>query len=83
MFNVPSVLPLRRHAFRRDHRSMGVIPARVLEPLDGELFELVFGDHLESNVNPRGLTLFVSGLWQLLIKMGSPPLSAGRPHQMK
>jgi hypothetical protein len=22
------------------------IPARVLKPLDGELFELVFGDHL-------------------------------------
>jgi hypothetical protein len=24
---------------------MDVIPARFLEPLDGELFELVFGDH--------------------------------------
>ena len=45
MFDVPSVLPLRRDAFRRDHRSMDVNPPRVLEPLDGELFELVFGDH--------------------------------------
>jgi hypothetical protein len=32
-----------------------VQPARVLEPLNCELFELVFGDHLESNVNPQGL----------------------------
>ncbi len=45
MFNVPSFLPLRRHAFRCDHRAMDVIPASLLEPLDGELFKLVFGDH--------------------------------------
>ena len=31
------------------------VPAEAV-PLDGELFELVFVDHLESNVNPRGLT---------------------------
>jgi hypothetical protein len=45
MFDVPSVLPLRRHAFRRDHRAMDAIPPRILKPLDGELFKLVFGDH--------------------------------------
>ncbi len=45
MFDVPSVLPLRRHPFRRDLRSVDVIPDRVLKPLDRELFELVFGDH--------------------------------------
>ncbi len=36
-----------------------VLPARVLEPLDRELFELVFGDHLESNVNTQGLTQLI------------------------
>ena len=44
-----------------------VLPARVLEPLDGELFELVFGNHLESNVNPRGLTPLTRGLTPLSI----------------
>ena len=34
---------------------VNVLPARILEPLDRELFELVFGDHLESNVTPQGL----------------------------
>jgi hypothetical protein len=29
-----------------------VHPARLLESLDGELFELVFGDHLKSDINP-------------------------------
>jgi hypothetical protein len=46
----PEILPLRRHTFRRDHRAMDVIPTRVLEPLDRELFELVSGDHALKNL---------------------------------
>jgi hypothetical protein len=36
---------LRRVAFRRQRSSGDVAPARVLEPLEGKLFEVVFGDH--------------------------------------
>jgi hypothetical protein len=32
------------HPFRRDPRSMDLIPPRVLQLLDGELFKLLFGD---------------------------------------
>lgn len=35
-------------------RSMFSVPAAAVS-LDGELLELVLGDHLESNVNPRSL----------------------------
>jgi len=45
--------PLGKNAFQV---LVHVIPSRVLELLDRELFELVFGDHFESNVNLRGLT---------------------------
>ena len=31
-----------------------VVSARVLEPLDRELFELVFGDHGKSSRGPLG-----------------------------
>ncbi len=44
------ILPHRRHPFRRDHCSMDVVPVGVMEPLDRELFELVFGDHVKNQI---------------------------------
>ena len=41
----PEVRPLRRVAFWRQGSPGDVAPARVLKPLEGKLFELVFGDH--------------------------------------
>jgi len=37
---------LRRRAVRREITAVRGVPSRVLKPLDGELFELVFDDHL-------------------------------------
>jgi len=41
----PEILPLRCLALRRNHLPVHVAPPRILEPLDRELLELVFGDH--------------------------------------
>ena len=58
-------------------RSMFNVSALAV-PLDGELLELVFGDYLESNVNPQGLTpLNPRGLPPLTSSFGIPAKGEG------